>query len=282
MVSFTFILSIAGLFFGSAIGYVLILTNPGCNPDHMPPPGLPLPLEVMLNNADGQELRAWYYPPQNGAVILMLGAQTGSLGDNLPPVEFLLENGYGALQIDHRNCAIPASPVTMGAREIHDAEAGLAFLKTQAEVKVIGAFGFSMGGVTAIRSAARNPGIVAVVAEGGYHNMGDNIIKPGKTKSILEKAFLYTVTGLLWILNNVNPWQVSPIDDIASISPRPIFLIYGEHESESGHAQAQFNAAQQPKQFWLVPGGNHGSNHATAPEQYQVRILDFFNNVLLR
>jgi fermentation-respiration switch protein FrsA (DUF1100 family) len=100
-----------------------------------------------------------------------------------------------------------------------------------------------MGGVTAIRTAARNPEIAAVVAEGGYHNMGDNII--------------------------------------ASISPRPVFLIYGEHEAESGHAGAQYSAALSPKDLWLVPGGSHGSNHQIAPMMYELKILDFFNRSLL-
>ncbi len=138
-----------------------------------------------------------------------------------------------------------------------------------------------MVGVTAIRSAARNPEIAAVVAEGGYHNMGDNIIKPDKRKSVFETAFLHTVAGMFWVYSSINPWQVSPIDDLASISPRPVFLIYGEHEAESGHAGAQYSAALSPKDLWLVPGGSHGSNHQIAPMMYELKILDFFNRSLL-
>ena len=169
----------------------------------------------------------------------------------------------------------------MGMEEFQDIEAGLAYLNTKTDVKRIGIFGFSMGGVTAIRTAARNPEIAAVVAEGGYHNMGDNIIKPDKHKSVFENAFLYTIAGMLWIYSGVNPWQVSPVDDLASISPRPVFLIYGEHEAESGHAQEQYDAALPPKHLWIVPGGSHGSNYGVAPEIYEAKILDFFNRTLL-
>jgi len=268
-------------FFGMAAIYVWTLTHPGCSIGIQPPANLPQPEEVWLENLHGQRLRAWYYPPQNKAAILAAGAGTGSLGDNLPPVSFLIVHGYGILQIDQRNCANPASPVTMGMEEFQDIEAGLAYLNTKTDVKRIGIFGFSMGGVTAIRTAARNPEIVAVLAEGGYHNMGDNIIKPDKHKSVFENAFLYTIAGMLWIYSGVNPWQVSPVDDLATISPRPVFLIYGEHEAESGHARAQYDAALPPKQLWTVPGGNHGSNYLVAPEIYEAKILDFFNRTLL-
>ena len=275
--SFLFVLG----FFSMAVVYVWFLTHPGCSLGVQPVENLPKPEEVWLENPGKQRLRAWSSPSQNGAAILAAGARDGSLGENLPPVSFLVENGYGVLQIDQRNCARPASPVTMGMQEFLDLEAGLAYLKAITEVQTIGIFGFSMGGVTAIRTAARNPEIAAVVAEGGYHNMGDNIIKPDKPKSVFENAFLHTVAAMLRVYIGVDPWQVSPIDELSSISPRPVLLIYGEHEAESGYARAQYEAALPPKEFWLVPDGNHGSNHLVAREIYEAKILDFFNRTLL-
>lgn len=116
-------------FFGMAMIYVWFLTHPGCNMEIQPAASLPRPEELWLENSAGQKLRAWYYPPQNGSVVLAAGARTGSLGENMPPISFLVESGYGVLQIDHRNCAVPASFVTMGMREFVDMEAGLAYLK---------------------------------------------------------------------------------------------------------------------------------------------------------
>ena len=80
-------------FFGMAAIYVWALTHPGCSIGILPAANLPQPEEVWLENLDGQRLRAWYYPPQNKAAILAAGAGTGSLGDNLPPVSFLIEYG---------------------------------------------------------------------------------------------------------------------------------------------------------------------------------------------
>jgi len=262
--------------FALAWRYVNALTKPACTWSPSFTPEAQQPQEHWLITSDGHKLRFWYYPPQNGAVILALGGLGGSLGSNLPPVEFLIDEGYGVLQIDSRACADPPALVTLGYDEEQDASAGLEFLKGQPEVRRIGLIGFSMGGVTAIRTAERHPEVMAVVAEGGYYNLGDHIVKPENRSSLTRKAFLNSIAVLYWLQTGVNPWTVSPIDDLPGISPRPIFLIYGEHELSAGRGDLQYAAASVPKEIWIVPGGNHGTNHITSPQEYEYRVLDFF------
>jgi fermentation-respiration switch protein FrsA (DUF1100 family) len=184
--------------------------------------------------------------------------------------------------MDSRACAEPPSVVTLGADEINDVNAGVAFLSNRAEVNRIGAFGFSMGAVAVIRAAANNTNIEAVVAEGGFYNLGDDIVEPDQEKSLPFSVFLYTLAGSYGIFSGVNPWQVSPIDDLPRISPRPVFLIYGETEAGSGRADAQYTAAGQPKAIWIVPGGSHGTNHQLHPVIYEQNVLQFFNQTLLK
>jgi uncharacterized protein len=261
--------------------FALALTHPGCRSDPLPMAGVQAPEEQFLQTSDGLSLHAWYYPSHNGAALLALGGLTGAGGDQLPPIKFLLQNGYGILQIDSRACAQPPAPVTLGAEEIRDAAAGLAFLQSRPEIQRIGAIGFSMGGVTAIRAAAQYPEITAIVTEGGYFNLGDDFVEPGSPKSSGRVIFLYMVAASYWLQSGVNPWQVSPIADLPRISPRPVFLIYGEHEASSGHAQAQYESAGEPKWLWIVPGGRHGSNYQIASQEYEQRVLQFFDQALL-
>jgi uncharacterized protein len=237
--------------------------------------------EVMLHTSDGLILRAWYYPPNNNTTIIALGGLNGALGSNLPPVEFLLQDGYGILQIDSRACADPPTAVTLGAREINDVKAALDFLEEQPEVKVIAAYGFSMGGVTAIRAAARYPKIAAIVAEGGYFNLGYHFIEAGQTRNFLIRFYLYSLSTSFWQQHKINPWKISPIDDLQRISPRPILLIYGEHEANSGKALEQYASAKNPRQLWIVPNGDHGINHLINPDEYSLRVRSFFSEALL-
>lgn len=262
--------------------YVYILTHPPC--PVVPQPGLelPLPEQHTLQTSDGIQIRAWYYPSQNGAAVLALGGLQGALGGNLPPVGYLVREGYGVLQVDTRACTSPPRAVTLGQAEMYDAEAGLAFLLDRPEVdpQRVGVLGFSMGGVTAIRTAARRPEIAAVVAEGGYDNLGRDIIEPGQPKSLPHQILLYFVAGSYWLQVGESPWRLSPIDDLPAISPRPVLLVYGEREIGSGRADRQFAAAGQPKQLWIVPGGDHGRNHLVAGEAYETEILSFFDRHL--
>ncbi len=259
--------------------FTTALVYPGC-PEARPLPGVPAPERVQLEAADGVRVEAWYYPSQNRAAVIALGGQGGALGEALPPVRPLVEAGFGVLQIGSRSCAGEA--VTLGYREADDAAAGLAFLQSRPEVAEarIGVFGFSMGGVAAIRAAARNPEIAAVVAEGGFYNLGEDFVEPGERKSPPRTLFLYTLAGTFWLRTGANPWQISPVEDIARLSPRPVLLIYGENEAESGRARAQFEAAGQPKELWIVPGGDHGRNHLVAGPEYERRVLAFFSRTL--
>jgi dipeptidyl aminopeptidase/acylaminoacyl peptidase len=248
--------------------------EPGCA-QPLPLAGYPEPAEIMLTAADGVTLRAWYWTSRNGAAVIALGGLHGSRGDAAPPAAFLLDAGYGLLQIEGRGCV--GEVVTLGAREVLDAEAALDFLLARPEVDArrVGAYGFSMGAAAAIQLAARREEVAFVVAEGGYYNLGEDMVETGSGGSWVEAPLLYAVAGSYWLRTGVNPWSVSPIDDIGLISPRPVFLIYGEHEAASGRAALQFAAAGEPRELWIVPGGAHGTNRAVAGEAYMSRVLGF-------
>lgn len=260
--------------------YVAALAHPGCTDK---PSALDENIqhqEIALHSADGLALRAWYYPPQNGVAVIAIGGTGGALGPSLPPVGFLLKQGYGAIQVDSRNCAQPPAAVTIGAKEVFDAEAALAYLQTRPEVHHIAIAGFSMGGVTAIRTAARHPQIEAVIAEGGYYNMGKDFVEADQQKPLWERFFLYNIVAAFWLKHGVNPFAISPEDDLPKISPRPVLLIYGENETGNGRAEIQYAAARPPKELWVVPGGDHGSNYAIATQEYEQRVTKFLKEAI--
>ncbi len=271
-----------GLTLALAWSFAFALTHPGCDEEPTHLVGVSEPQEVWLTASDGVSLRAWYYPSLNGGAILAAGGMEGALGDRLPPVDFLINDGFGVLQLDSRACARPAAPVTLGGKESLDLAAGLQFLEARPEVLQVGAFGFSMGGAAVIRAAAVHPRIAAVAAEGGYFNLGKHFTEPGSDQPLPLGLLSTAIAGAYWIQSGVNPWLLSPIDDLPRLSPRPVLLIYGEQEADNGRAWEQYAAAGEPKQLWIVPGGRHGGNQSAAPEEYQQRILEFFAQCLLQ
>lgn len=281
------VVALAGALLAVDIGgswlYMYRLTHPGCVAPSQFDENLPRPVEHQLVTDDGLRIRAWYYSSRNSAAILAMGGLQGALGDRPPPVGFLVKQGYGVLQIDSRACASPPAVVTLGYAEVREAAAGLAFLLKRPEVdpERIGVIGFSMGGVTAIRAAARQPSISAVVAEGGYFNLGRHIAGSGGDDSVAMRILAYSIAGAYWLQAGENPWQVSPMDDLAEVSPRPMLLIYGDGELSDGEGEAQFAAAPESVELWVVPGGSHGRNYAVEREEYETRVADFFDRYLL-
>ncbi len=269
-----------GISLYAAWAYVYALTHPKCYNPTPPAGGEHPPQVIQLATADGLRVTAWYYPARNGAALLAIDGPGGAL-EGMPPVDFLLDAGYGVVKMGSRACAEPPAPVTIGAKEIMEAQAAVEFLQSQPEVNHIGAFGFSMGGVTVIRTAARQPAIEAVVAEGGYYNMGRDFVEADRQVPLAERFFLYTVAGAFWVQHGVNPFEISPVDDIAQISPRPVLLIYGSKELADGRGEAQYAAAREPKTLWIVPGGTHGGNYAIATQEYRQRVKEFFDQNLL-
>ena len=280
-----FLISLLVVYLGTntALAWIFTtaLTHPACRTPTPLAGDWSSPEQVRLHTTDGLQLRAWYYPAKNGVAILSLGSMVGSLGDQPPPVDFLLDRGYGVLQIDSRACTQPSRPVTLGANEVWDAAAALQFLQNRPEVQHIGAFGFSMGAATAIRSAARYPAVEAVVAEGNYANLGDLFLQTGSPQSIPERIFRNTISVSYRLQTGQDPAQIDPLADLHRISPRPVLLIYGENELVPGDQDPQLQDNGYTVHLWIVPGGSHGRNYLLQPGAYQTRVLSFFDAALL-
>jgi len=277
--AFLLLLGIVIVNFTLAWIFVRGLTHPGCQiPD--PVAGVPKLEEHWLETEDGVAIRIWYIPSRNGAAVISLGGPAGELQVQIPPIDFLLEAGYGIVLVDTRACATPPVPVTLGGDEIYDGEAAMAFLKGRNEIAVnrIGVMGFSMGGATAFRLAAQHPEIRAVVRDGGFTNLGV-LLAPSGDSSIPQNLFRTATFVFYRQQTGIVPWTVSPIDNLPSISPRPVLLIYGEEEAFSG--REQYQVPGENKILWIVPGGKHGQNHLIAPQEYRHRVLAFFDQALL-
>jgi hypothetical protein len=261
---------------GSSAAYVQALLNPACIPSTIPRPGFQ---PVTLKSASSLALNGWYHPPSNGALILLLGGQGSTRDSMLAEAAFLAAHGYGALTLDGRQCA--GALTTLGYREVEDLQAMVDFASDQPGVWWLGALGFSAGGVTVIRGGARIPQIRAVIAEGNFANLYQEITAVDSPPLSLDwqirrlVAVAYTLSVGIW------PGRVSPLDDLPVIRPRPVLLVHGEGEVKRTRGQAQAEAAGPAGQLWVVPGAGHGQYYSLWPVEYEKKILDFFDAAYL-
>jgi len=230
---------------------------------------------VTLTTFEGLALTGWWHPPQNGAVILLVGGLGASRDTMLPEARLLAEAGYGALTLDSRACA--GTSGTLGVDETNELDTMLGYAQRQPGVEWIGALGFSVGGVTVLRAAAANPKLKAVIALGNYANLHDEIIYTPSVFLSPQWQAQRLVLLAYRLRTGLPPRAVSPIDDLPRIAPRPVLLVHGERELNRTRGQDQASACPSAE-LWVVPNAGHGQYRALHPEEYTRRIRSFFDS----
>jgi dienelactone hydrolase len=252
-------------------------THPGCLGalESLEPQGFASE-PIVIETARGYRLRAWLargdrYPE---VVIVVLPGTSGNTQFALPDAALLARAGFGTLLYEHRSCADPELIHTGGYLESDDLVSAVEFLRARPDVQHVGVLGFSAGGTAALLAAARTSRIEAVVAMGGFSSLEADILTARAASGLVDRTILQMVVFSLGYEMGVAPSDVSPAAHIAEIHPRPVLLIYGEHEAH--HGQALFSAARDPKELWIVPGVGHGGYREAFPREYEARIDGFF------
>lgn len=273
---------------GLAVGITWWQVNAFLHPHRHPATRTPADLgldyrDVTFSAPDGVRLSGWYLPSRNGAAIIVghgIGARRA-----LEPAAVLARQGYGVLTLDWRAHGESGGDLcTFGYHEVRDVEGALAWLQEQPDVnpKRIGILGESMGAVTAIRAAAQMPGLRAVVADSPYPDL----------KAAIENAWQMTgfpVTAIVPLQIALGEWQtgldlddMQPLDDVATISPRPILILAGGQDPIIGPdaGQRYYAAAGEPKGLWFEPELEHVSFWRAFPDEYARRVVGFFDETL--
>src|SRR5215207_8811392 len=199
--------------------------------------------EVVLVTEDNVRISAWYTPPRNGAVILVAHGYGDKRSEDFHAL--FATHGYGVVAWDFRAHGESGGEFSsLGYYETLDARAALEFALAQPGVEHVGAWGGSMGAVTMIRAAAQYPGIEALVADSPFAALEEemNLQVPFPLMRSLIRFFAERESG-------VQVTSVRPLDDIARISPRPVFLIQGLGDGmvPLDSAQRLYDAAGEPR-----------------------------------
>lgn len=227
--------------------------------------------DVTLTTRDGVSLAAWYTPPQNGIVVL---AAHGHASARLADVHALFaSHGYGVLSWDFRAHGASGGDFTsLGYYEQRDVAAAFDYATAQPGVAHIAIWGQSMGATTAILAAAEQPALEAVIADSAYTSLSETIdtAVPIAVLRPFIRPFAEAEAG-------VSADSVRPIDVIARLAPRPVFLIDNElDEVVPPHSgQRLYDAAGDPKVYWLIRGAGHVRGRLLEPEEYEARVLEF-------
>jgi fermentation-respiration switch protein FrsA (DUF1100 family) len=253
-----------------------------------PPEGLAE--EVSFPSAeDNVRISGWFFSAGTRepapAILLCHGIWTGRR-ECLPLALRFREAGYNVLCFDFRAHGLSDGRFTsVGHHETNDVLGAVTYLVKRPEVDParIGVIGFSMGAAAAIQAAARSRNIAVVVADSAYASFMD---AAKYSFRLVTRVPHFPIAPIAmhwakWIVH-VDASRLRPVDVIGRISPRPILITHGELDEivPVSHARTLFQAAEEPKELWVVPEAHHVGARDTDPDGYFVTIERFFRQTL--
>jgi pimeloyl-ACP methyl ester carboxylesterase len=239
-------------------------------------------IEDVAFEARGKTIRGWFIPSSNGAAVLLLHGADADRTQLAPEAHLLAQHGYGVLLFDSPGHGASEGAVTWDADERAALSAALDFASRTPgiDAKRIGVFAFSMGTMIAIQVAARDPRIAALVVEGAFADVADEVRHEFRHWGVLSQW------PALWTAHwfGLKADKLRPRDVIADIAPRPVFVIAGTADSvvPPDQSRALFDAAREPRSWWLVSGATHRGYADAVGPVYEEKLVRFYDDTLAR
>jgi uncharacterized protein len=243
--------------------------------------------DFVVTAQDGVVLRGWKVRAAhpNGDWVLLLHGRSQNRLSMIRYAGFLLGSGYNLVMMDARAHGESGGTIaTYGHVERYDERSIVDALTAGEHPQHIFAMGESMGAAVALQSAAIDPRIEAVIAEGAFRNLHEVFFDYAglRVSAFLGKTF-FRPAAMLAVHETEHQvgFRLDDVSPEASVAARsfPVLLISGlrDHNVPKRHAEAIFLAASGPKELWLVPKARHQKAMETAPEEFQSRVLRFFS-----
>jgi dienelactone hydrolase len=236
---------------------------------------------VSFPTKDGLRLEGWYVPSKNGAAVISFPGRKGPQ----KPARLLARHGYGVLLLDRRGEGkSDGEPNAFGWGGDKDIKAAIAFLQRRRGVDPdrIGGIGLSVGGELMLEAAADTDALAAVVSEGAGARMFTEEMDQdmsGLEKAIMAPSAWLKNASLAVFSNQSSPANLK--DLVPKIAPRPMFLIAAPNSPNGEDLnRGYFKAAGEPKTLWEIPEAGHTGGLSARPEEYERRVVGFFDRSL--
>jgi uncharacterized protein len=291
---------LAFLYVSVSISVVVIITNRPPIPITRTPSSFGLNYRdvTFLSREDHLLLRGWLIPgilPDGRLTVERTIIQVHGTNNNRAMVldidASLARQGIAILTFDSRGNGESATvPEGVGYFEQRDVLGAVDFLRSGplpypelGRPRAIGGWGISVGGVALIYAAAHEPALKAIVVDSAYATMAEYMKQAFGPYSIFIPGTRLTSM----MLYGLDYASVRPVDVIAKIAPRPIFLIQGAADTAilpPNMAELAAAASAGPGahvQTWLVPKASHIQAYNLERNTYVDRLVTIFHTELI-
>ena len=234
--------------------------------------------DVYFNAGDGTRLHGWFLSAQGRALgtILFLHGNAENISTHIMAVRWLPARDFNVFLLDYRGYgASEGKPTFAGVQD--DVESALKMLiaRPGVDARRIVVFGQSLGGAIAVYRVAHTAyreNIRALVVESAFASYRD-IAREKLAAFWLTWPFQYPLS---WTVSD----EYSPARNVARISPIPLLIIHGDQDQivPLQNGQRLYELAREPKQLWIVQGGNH--IQAFQSQSYRDRFVAWLTQAL--
>lgn len=212
-------------------------------------------------SSDKLTLHGWFIPAvsesKNNPTIIFLHGNAQNISSHLRSVWWLPHEGYNVFMFDYRGYGYSQGEATTDGLH-QDVHAAMKYVFTQLPInkdKVL-IYGQSLGGALAITATPQSEyfsQVRGVIIEGTFSSY----------RRVAREALgsWWLTWAFQWPLSFTITDKHRPIDQISSISPKPLLIIHGAEDKviHPQHSHDLLKAAKQPKQFWLVENAGHNN-----------------------
>jgi pimeloyl-ACP methyl ester carboxylesterase len=174
----------------------------------------------------------------------------------------------GVVLFDFRGHGRSGGLSTLGDKEVSDLDVAVRYARELGYQRVA-TVGFSMGGSVVLRQAALRRGVDAVVSVSGPGRWYYRGTEPMRRVHFAAERRLGRAFTRHFYATRISPhgWPtpdpMPPAEAAAMISPTPLLIVHGDQDvyfpQEHGHQL--YDAAKEPREFWLIPGFGHAERH---------------------
>jgi uncharacterized protein len=235
--------------------------------------------DVLLTGAGGLHIRGWYVPSRNRAAVIALHGTGGSRSSLAAHARLLVRHGYGVLALDLRGHGESEGRSTSLPWLLDDdVDAAVRWLAARPDVDAgrIGALGVSLGGEVALRAAARDRGVRAVVAEGALGGTRDQRAAGADAAAVAQLTVMAAVGDVL----SGSRADAADGDLVARIAPRPLLLISAGRGIEAEVNRTYVARGGASTRHWNVPDASHGGALDSDPTGYARHVIPFLDRAL--
>lgn len=240
-----------------------------------------------LNAVDVQigGVKGWFVSAgEKAACILLMHGVGADRRSMVERARILRRSGYSSLLFDFQaHGESEGEKITFGYLEARNAKAAAAFLRMESGCPRIAAIGQSLGGAAALLGETPID-VDALVLESVYPTIEEAVtdrlrMRVGGMGSIFSPLLIWQLEPRL----GVKPEDLRPISRIGGFR-HPILVASGSEDRHTtiDEARRLFAVANEPKEFWEVPGAAHVDLQRFAPEAYGEKVLGFLSRYLRR